>query len=149
MSQPACLVCGHLVGPAEPCCPAFEAAGVAAHLGCCGCQAWAGWTRPGQAQPCQHRRCADGHRRPALHATAPHIDAHLVAFASQERSDQERHLRIQHYFGADLERAVRTAQGPDGPALPLAEVHAWWHIRQRRSLSIGGALADDQGWGWR
>jgi hypothetical protein len=86
---------------------------------------------------------------PRFQATAPHIDAHLAAFAGQERADQERDLRIQHYFGADLERVIRTAQGPNGPARPLAEVHEWWHIRQRRSLTIGGALADDQGWGWR
>jgi hypothetical protein len=85
---------------------------------------------------------------PRFHGTAPHIDAHLTAFANQDRTDQERHLRIQHRFGADLERAIRTAQGPDGPELPLANVHDWWHIRQRRELEIGGFL-DDQGWGWR
>jgi hypothetical protein len=82
---------------------------------------------------------------PRFHATAPRITAHLAAFAGQDRADQERHLRIQHH-GSDLERAIRTAQGSDGPELSLAEVHAWWHVRQRRSLTIGGALANDQGW---
>jgi hypothetical protein len=81
---------------------------------------------------------------PRYHGTAPNITAHLEAFAGQDRPDQERHLRIQHHFGADLDRAIHTAQGPDGPALPLAEVHEWWHIRQRRSLTIGGFLFDDQ-----
>ena len=46
-----CLFCGRPVGPAEPPCPAFRRAGVAAHQACCGCQGWAGWTRPGSVAP--------------------------------------------------------------------------------------------------
>jgi hypothetical protein len=31
-----CLLCCRPVGPAQPRCPAFARAGVAAHAGCCG-----------------------------------------------------------------------------------------------------------------
>lgn len=31
-----CLLCCRPMGPAEPRCPAFARAGVAAHAGCCG-----------------------------------------------------------------------------------------------------------------
>jgi hypothetical protein len=86
---------------------------------------------------------------PRFHATALDITAPLAAFVSQDRADQERHLRIQHYFGTDLEGGIRTARGPDGPELPLALVHQWWHTRQRRSVTIGGALVDDPDGGWR
>jgi hypothetical protein len=48
-ATPACLLCSEPVGPADPRCPAFARAGVAAHQRCCGCQGWASWARPGPA----------------------------------------------------------------------------------------------------
>jgi hypothetical protein len=42
----ACLFCDQSVTNAE-CCLALARAGVAAHIACCGCPAWAGWARPG------------------------------------------------------------------------------------------------------
>jgi hypothetical protein len=79
-------------------------------------------------------------------ATSPGLLAHLAGAASQQRADQERHLRRQPLLGADLDSARRTTQGPGGRQLPLAAVHEWWHIRQRRSLIIGGRLAEQPGW---
>jgi hypothetical protein len=82
---------------------------------------------------------------PRFHASAPHITVHLVAFQELTDDDQRRHLRRAHQVRdpeADLELLART----EGRAVTYGHAHQWWHIRQRRSLSIGGALADDQGW---
>jgi hypothetical protein len=59
MTQPACLFCCRPIAPGERRCPALERGGVAAHQRCCGCQRWAGWTRPGQAPsaPVEEEAC--------------------------------------------------------------------------------------------
>ncbi len=49
-----CLLCCRAVAVAEPCCPAFALAGVAAHAGCCGGCIPAGWGvgRSAKEVPC-------------------------------------------------------------------------------------------------
>jgi hypothetical protein len=80
-----------------------------------------------------------------FHATARNLPAHLAAFLELADDDQRRHLRRAHHIRdpeADLVLLART----EGWAVTYGDAHEWWHIRQRRSLSIGGAFADDQGW---
>jgi hypothetical protein len=36
----------------------------------------------------------------------------------------------------------------EGRPVTYSDAHEWWHIRQRRSLSIGGALDADRDQGW-
>jgi hypothetical protein len=55
--------------------------------------------------------------------------------------DQRRHLHAAHHLSdsdADLALLARTERRP----VAYADAHEWWHVRQRRSLSIGGGLAD-------
>jgi hypothetical protein len=83
-----------------------------------------------------------------FHVTATNLPAHLAAFLELPAGDQRRHLRIAHRVRdpeADLELLART----EGRAVTYADAHDWWHHRQRRSLTIGGDLDNDQGWGWR
>jgi hypothetical protein len=82
-----------------------------------------------------------------FHATATDLAAHLAAFGELAEADQRRHLRAAHHVGdpeVDLDMLARA----EGRPVTYSDAHEWWHIRQRRSLSIGGALDADRDQGW-
>jgi hypothetical protein len=81
-----------------------------------------------------------------FHATAANLPAHLAAFLELADDDQRRHLR-HAYRIRDPEADLVLLAWTEGWAVTHGDAHQWWHIRQRRSLSIGGAVADEQGWG--
>jgi hypothetical protein len=81
-----------------------------------------------------------------FHATAANLPAYLAAFLELADDDQRRHLRHAHRI-RDPEADLVLLAWTEGRAVTHGDAHQWWHIRQRRSLSIGGAVADEQGWG--
>ena len=83
---------------------------------------------------------------PRFHTTAPSLAAHLAALGALPEVDQRRHLRAAHHLTdpeADLALLARTERRE----VTYGDAHQWWHVRQRRSMTIGGALAHDQGRG--
>ena len=80
---------------------------------------------------------------PGFHATAPSLAVQLAAFLALPHDDQRRHLHPAHHVTdteADLVLLART----EGRAVTDGDAHEWWHLRQRRSMTIGGAR-NDQG----
>jgi hypothetical protein len=76
-----------------------------------------------------------------VHYKMSSVPAHEAAFRRQTDDDQRRHLRLAHKIPDDdlpaqlgyLHRDEPASFTEDHPAT-AADVHEWWHIRQRRTF---------------